>query len=111
MKKLSDDKINRHIPRVVVPDNQPHLQRQNSVDEMKLKSEKPSENKEQKIEVQNETLCGPGLKVVRPVRKSQIPTLVKNSNSSLNKESSSESPSENSDTGTVVKLSGLEKKL
>lgn len=109
-KKLSDDKINRHIPRVVVPDNQPHLVRQSSIEELKERSEKLQETKDKRTESQNETMLAPSQKI-RPVRKSQIPTLVKSSNTSLNKESSSESPSDNSDTGTVVKITGAEKKL
>ncbi|XP_074040632.1 uncharacterized protein [Leptinotarsa decemlineata] len=71
------------------------------------KKEKPNRIPEEKTdnlnasvqEVDNQCQVG-----VRPLKKSQIPTLSKNSNATLNKESSSSesTPSEESDTGTIV---------
>ncbi|KAJ8943631.1 hypothetical protein NQ314_009695 [Rhamnusium bicolor] len=105
-RKLSDDKHNKHIPRVVVPDNQPQLY-QNVKPELTANPNlDEKENKDEGIDSASTTdsLNVPNLKNVKAI-KSQIPTLVKTSGSSLNKESSSSesTPSEESDTGTVVK--------
>ncbi|KAJ8909338.1 hypothetical protein NQ315_017122, partial [Exocentrus adspersus] len=98
-KRTAETKQNKQIPRLVVPDNQPQS------------NPTPSTHTEETIS--KETIPEADLKVCettesvdqkRTHKKSQIPTLVKPP--SPNKESSgseSTTPSEESDTGTVVK--------
>lgn len=96
-KKPSEERLNKHIPRVVVPDNQPHTQA-----ESKEKPEERTEERDEKND-RGKKECSE-VSMVRPVKKSQIPTFVKLPSSQHKESSSSEStPSEESDTGTVVK--------
>lgn len=103
--RKAGDGLNKHIPRVVVPDNQPQLSTKKvetqATNDTKIKPEK-TDIIERKTNTEQHSNVP--VKLVKP-KKSQIPTPVKNSNTSLNKESSSSdsSPSEESDTGTVVK--------
>ncbi|KAF7287544.1 hypothetical protein GWI33_005908 [Rhynchophorus ferrugineus] len=100
-KTKSEDKCStKNIPRVVVPDNRPDIYSKPNIrhkDISKIKGN--SEQDPDLMEYEDSRRL--------QVKKSHIPTLIKNSNTSLNKESSSSdsnSPSsENSDTGTVVK--------
>nr|CAH7731011.1 unnamed protein product [Callosobruchus chinensis] len=81
-KKPSDDK-GKNIPRVVVPDNQPHLQHH-------IRDESGVCTREAN----------------KAMKRSHIPMLVKCSNSNLSKDSSSSDStpsSEESDTGTIVR--------
>ncbi|CAG9853637.1 unnamed protein product [Phyllotreta striolata] len=114
-KKPSEEKINKTIPRVVVPDNQPYQQSLSSKDaRFDVKSDQKDTNKDEtkpdqkeykevieKADVQIDATDKP---VNKNVKKSQIPMLIRTP--SMNKESfSTESTptSEESDTGTVVK--------
>lgn len=101
-KKPSDDKVTKHIPRVVSPDNLPHLVRQTSTDEVPVKTEISEKDRISIVDNRSES---PSMRLQRQVKKSQIPTLVKTPTTVSNKESSSSdsTPSEESDTGTVVK--------
>lgn len=92
-KKPSEEKCHKNIPRVCVPDNQPYQQ------QMPLKDAKIGLKSEQSIKENIDDNKTDN----KNAKKSQIPMLIRTP--SLNKESfSSEStPSEESDTGTVVK--------
>ncbi|XP_060518192.1 neuroligin-4, Y-linked-like [Cylas formicarius] len=91
----SDDKP-KNIPRVMVPDNRPEIVATSKPEVSSRDIRENYNSKESVIEAR-----------AMKMKKSQIPTLIKTSNPSLNKESSSEStsPSDDSDTGTVVKKS------
>ncbi|XP_057664860.1 neuroligin-4, X-linked-like [Diorhabda carinulata] len=93
-RKPSDDKPTKHVPRVVVPDNQPYMQ--SHITETK------TENKSEQIKNKSEQ----EKKDTSSEKRSQIPMLVKAPTNRLNPQSlSSDSTptSEESDTGTVVK--------
>ncbi|XP_018570301.1 uncharacterized protein LOC108910231 [Anoplophora glabripennis] len=97
-KRLIDEKHNKNIPRVVVPDNQPQVWQNLKPDDYAFLTEKV----ESRGTIDSDASDPSVLK--RGNKKSHIPTPVKPPGS--NKEStSSESttPSEESDTGTVVK--------
>nr|WCC58147.1 carboxylesterase [Pharsalia antennata] len=98
-KRHIDDKHNKHIPRVVVPDNQPQMRQNSKLDKTGKGEIKNTTDLELRIPETSDA------SIQRKInKKSQIPTPVIPPGS--NKESiSSESttPSEESDTGTVVK--------
>lgn len=102
-KRFVDDKHNKHIPRVVVPDNQP-LVCQNSKSNMSIAQLEQIEVKKSETTDDSEMNTPDSSLQKRLNKKSHIPTPVKPPNS--NKESSSSEStthSDTSDTGTVVK--------
>lgn len=102
-KRLVDDKHNKHIPRVVVPDNQPLvLQNSKSNENAALLGQAKNKNSENTnySELNMATASDSSLQK-KLNKKSNIPTPVKSNKESSSSESTA--PSEESDTGTVVK--------